>query len=460
MWHEPVGAWRKRRRSNRQGSLRREKPVQRRASSFCYEAAVDFVADVVEVGVGEVVVVDHEHAADVDALDVRLGGDEDEVRVGVFEDAAEAGGIDDDEVGELAGFEGAEFVLDAEDVGRAHGVQPQDLVGAHHGGVLIFVVDGVEAGAHVLEGVGEVGAGFTIDAHADADAELQVFGNVGDAGGEAAVGERVPDHGGVGFGGLLEDELVGMDEVAEDELVVDEAGVEHPAEFAALLALVLGGFDEVGLVAEVEFVAERRLHHRLLLGVVEGGHAVDHHAEEGGVVGLRLGPVEECFEALAGGVDGGAGLHLIGLIAVDEAEAGFGFGAELGLVEGIALVLPGGASVVEVVGGGDAVLQVIVATVESEPIEVVGGIVEGVLAVEVVDPAGEGAAGGEAAVGGLPQVRVRGDEAGNDPGAVSVPGLRGVEVRGRVAGADLGDGAVVGDEDVPVDRCWRALLGR
>jgi hypothetical protein len=51
----------------------------------------------------------------------------------------------------------------------------------------------------------------------------------------------------------------------------------------------------VGFVAEVEFFAEGGFHDGLLNGVVEGGGAVDHHAEEGCVVGLGCGPVEEGF---------------------------------------------------------------------------------------------------------------------------------------------------------------------
>ena len=129
---------------------------------------------------------------------------------------------------------------------------------------------------------------------------------------------------------------------------------------------------------------------------------------------------------------------------MNEAEAGFGFGTKLGFVEGVAAVLPGGSTVVEVVSSGNAVLQVIERAIEGEPIEVVGGIAEGVFAVEVVDPAGEGLVGGESAIGGLPEVRVRGDEAGDDPGSVTVPGLGGIEVGGRIAGVDLSDGAVVG----------------
>ena len=58
-------------------------------------------------------------------------------------------------------------------------MQPEDLVGAHDGGVFVLVVDGVEAGAHVFEWVGEIGAGFAVDAHADADAHLEVLRDVG-----------------------------------------------------------------------------------------------------------------------------------------------------------------------------------------------------------------------------------------------------------------------------------------
>jgi len=48
-------------------------------------AAVGFGLDFVEVMVEELVVFDHELAADVDAVDVALGGYENEVCVGVFE---------------------------------------------------------------------------------------------------------------------------------------------------------------------------------------------------------------------------------------------------------------------------------------------------------------------------------------------------------------------------------------
>ncbi len=37
----------------------------------------------------------------------------------------------------------------------------------------------------------------------------------GEAGAEAAVGERVPDHGGAGTRGVAEDGVVGVDEVGE-----------------------------------------------------------------------------------------------------------------------------------------------------------------------------------------------------------------------------------------------------
>src|ERR1700728_2702286 len=95
-------------RERRAGSGHRAQvPVSRHTWSSWCQSAVDFVAHLVDVGVDELVEVHHELAADVDALDIGLGGDEDQVGVGVFEDAAEAGWIDHNEVGELTGLEGA-----------------------------------------------------------------------------------------------------------------------------------------------------------------------------------------------------------------------------------------------------------------------------------------------------------------------------------------------------------------
>jgi hypothetical protein len=49
------------------------------------DAAVGLGLDFVEVVVEKLIVLDYEIAADVDAVDVALRGDENEVRVGVFE---------------------------------------------------------------------------------------------------------------------------------------------------------------------------------------------------------------------------------------------------------------------------------------------------------------------------------------------------------------------------------------
>ena len=48
------------------------------------DAAVGFGLNFVEVVMEELIVLDHQFSADVDAVDVALGGDEDEVCVGIF----------------------------------------------------------------------------------------------------------------------------------------------------------------------------------------------------------------------------------------------------------------------------------------------------------------------------------------------------------------------------------------
>ncbi len=136
---------------------------------------------------------------------------------------------------------------------------------------------------------------------------------------------------------------------------------------------------------------------------------------------------------------------------MDEADARRGFGFEDGLFVVVGGVRGGGAAVGEVVGGGDAALEVIEAAEKGEPVLVVGGGFRGVGGVEVVDPAVKGLVGGEAAVGGLPEVGVGGDEAGEDVVAVGVDRGGGVERGGWVAGGDGEDGAVGRDGDVAVD---------
>jgi len=80
-----------------------------------------------------------------------------------------------------------------------------------------------------------------------------------------------------------------------------------------------------------------------------------------------------------------------------------------------------------------------------------------VAAVEVVDPAGEGLIGGEAAVRSLPEMAVSGDEAGDHEVAVGVDNFVGVKAGGWFAGGDGEDGAVGRDGEIAVDGL--ALIG-
>ena len=73
------------------------------------------------------------------------------------------------------------------------------------------------------------------------------------------------------------------------------------------------------------------------------------------------------------------------------------------------------------------------------------------VAVEGVDPAEEGLVGGEAAVGALPEMAVRGDEAGDDPVIVGVVDGCCVEAGGRVACGYGLEGSVVRDDEIAVE---------
>ncbi len=67
-------------------------------------------------------------------------------------------------------------------------------------------------------------------------------------------------------------------------------------------------------------------------------------------------------------------------------------------------------------------LEVVQCAIEGEPIEVFGARFVAAVIVDSGEPTGERAVGGETAEACLPEVRVRGDEPGEDPVAVSVAG--------------------------------------
>src|ERR1700722_5026299 len=198
--------------------------------------------------------------------------------------------------------------------------------------------------------------------------------------------------------------------MTKDELPGKQTAVDKPAKLGSLfgLCLCLGGLQVVGLVQEVKLIHERLLHQRLLIRTVEGGGAVDHHAQEGGRPRLPRGPVEKLLEPLALLAYGDSGSHPPWLIAVDETDAGFELGAKLGFIERAArLVSP---AVVEIIGGGDPVLQMIQRAKKTEPVKVLRGRFESSAIVNIVDPREERLIGSEAAICGLPKMAVGGNE--------------------------------------------------
>src|SRR5580704_13522745 len=104
-----------------------------------------------------------------------------------------------------------------------------------------------------------------------------------------------------------------------------------------------------------------------------------------------------------------------------EADARLHFAAKLRFIEGISLALPGIAAVVEVVGRGDSMLQMIQRAVEAEPIEVVRRIVDSTLPIQIVDPSRQRLLRGQSTIGRLPQMAVGRDESRNHPRAMTVP---------------------------------------
>src|SRR5580704_3347053 len=161
--------------------------------------------------------------------------------------------------------------------------------------------------------------------------------------------------------------------MTKDELPGKQAAVDKPTKLGSLLSLCLclGGLQVVRLVQEVKLIHERLLHQRLLICIVEGGVAVDHHVQEGRGPRLRRGPLEKLLEPLALLAYGDSGRHPAWLIAVDETDAGFELGAKLGFIERAARLV--GPAVVEIIGGGNPVLQMIQRAKKTEPVKVLWG---------------------------------------------------------------------------------------
>ena len=137
-----------------------------------------------------------------------------------------------------------------------------------------------------------------------------------------------------------EDGGVGVDEVAEDELVGERGppSVNH-LKLRAVGDLRFRLLEVVALVAEIE-------NHEGGFGglrgsAVEGGHTVNRSGEEMRA-GVSAGAGEEGVEFVRGDFGGVGRAGAARVPAVDEADAGVGFGAEGLLVEGYALVAGGG----------------------------------------------------------------------------------------------------------------------
>jgi hypothetical protein len=71
------------------------------------------------------------------------------------------------EVRELADFERTELVSNAHHLGAAQRMQAQDLDRLHDRRILVFCSQHIQADAHVLERIGDVGARLAVDPHAD-----------------------------------------------------------------------------------------------------------------------------------------------------------------------------------------------------------------------------------------------------------------------------------------------------
>ncbi|HVU33427.1 MAG TPA: hypothetical protein VHE61_08325 [Opitutaceae bacterium] len=229
-----------------------------------------------------------------------------------------------------------------------------------------------------------IGTRLVVESDADLDSGAAARGDVRDAGAEPAVGEWLPAQVRAGGRRGRDDLGRGLDEMAEDKIRSEGAGIAIPGEFGLLFRHAIGTFEKMRLVHQAEFAHEPDL------------------ARRGGGVGRPLNPAADghfqeigaAFVAAAGGDDlGKLEARRVFVLprhdadAVDEPQPGVAFRADLRQFERelVRRTGPGDAAgadrmlaaaeiagIGEVVGGRDPVAQEVDGAMPAEPIDVVG----------------------------------------------------------------------------------------
>ena len=93
-------------------------------------------------------------------------------------------------------------------------------------------------------------------------------------------------------------------------------------------------------------------------------------------------------------------------------------------------------------------LKMVERSVEREPVEILWLSFAGALIVKAVDPARKRLIGGDATEGGLPEMAVRGEKAGDDPMPARIVGLFCFQILWRIACGNGGEFAVLIDHEI------------
>ena len=251
-----------------------------------------------------------------------------------------------------------------------------------------------------------------------------------------------------------ENGVVWVNEVAKVEtLGVDQSAIDKPLELSPLSLNGVRRLEIMALVPKVKLV-----HHGLFSDgpdhrFVEGCSAVQHDTQEAARVGLSSSPIQKRFQPCAGLRQLVGGRDLVLLIAMHEANAGIYLSLIFKLV---AIVVPAKApmspSIIEAVSSSDAVFEMVECAVKGEPVKILWLGFAGALVVEAVNPARQRLIGRDATKCSLPEMAVRGEEAGHDPMTAGIPGLAGGESGWRITRCDSrelpvrADGQIAGED--------------
>ncbi|CRR41992.1 hypothetical protein PAERUG_E16_London_17_VIM_2_04_14_05327 [Pseudomonas aeruginosa] len=249
---------------------------------------------------GQAAIVEQLPAADPDVADAVAAAGVDELRNRVVDRLlGQAGEVEGDQVGGLAGFQGADQALQAQGASAVQGRHAQRAVGVEGGGLAVHRLGQQRRGARLAEQVEVVVAGRAVGTDGHVDAGLPKLLHRAEAAGQLEVGFRTVDHRAVGFHQHRQVVVVHLGHVHRLEARAEQAEALQAGQRALAVAFqglldLEGGLVDVHLDAGVEFLGE---HQDLLQLVV--AHRIGRVRAEGDADARMMLEVVEQRHALA-----------------------------------------------------------------------------------------------------------------------------------------------------------------